>query len=260
MSGPLINLKDAKRLWVGQTEVKKLWVSGAEWVKPHEYDLMILDDAPTAYWPCSDASGTAAKELVNGWDGIYHANVLQANTATPDGLMVANFVGSGNIRVPNTDNRLQPTDKFTLELWFRSDGYTDYSTVWGFGPNNWDTRLNPPGNAYTLHWYNTQSNWDGSFMSYTPGTSPINGEWQHFVICRDSSGPFYMYINGQLDKSGVLSRTGSPRSQAGSSNMGIGGVATGSRPWTGPVCRVATYDYTLSGTNVLAHYQKGTGI
>lgn len=34
MSGPLIDLKNAKRIWVGATEAQKLWVGQTGWIKP----------------------------------------------------------------------------------------------------------------------------------------------------------------------------------------------------------------------------------
>lgn len=34
MSGPLLDLKNANRIWVGQSEAKELWVGGAHWVRP----------------------------------------------------------------------------------------------------------------------------------------------------------------------------------------------------------------------------------
>jgi len=244
------------------------------------YSATILGDNPVAYYRLEELSGTTnfdstsnhfdgfLTQITNqdgvgypelGQPGISSNSVLFRKTDALSGLQ-------GKIDVP-VNSTINPTTDgtngaaFTAELWaeaisqpgnfavplddssdFNQAAPWNHSAGWNFyqtvGPNStWSYSIRPtPG-----------------FVGNGPAVTLL--QWTHLVLAYDGTNTHF-YVNGAQARSDAV---GSFLANDGAEDLIFGlGPATGFIAFDGYIDEVAIYNYPLSPTQVLTHYQVGT--
>lgn len=241
----LLNTAHGVRL--GDLAVSRVY-AGSDLVWPEQYDALILDSGARNYWPLTEDSGTTAWDLASGYHGTYAGPLTLASGSPGSSRPMVDFAG-GYVAVPNTGNRLQPTQQFSLGLWLRLTGtWEQYGTPAGFGGNNWDLRMDDPM-WWRCHWWGlTTSYFDANFL-----TSPTDGDWHYLMMVWDGlTGNRDTYLDATLQSRSVHPAPDSPANLAGLPNFYIGSLG-GGRLFRGNVGRVAMWDRPISTTEQAEH-------
>ncbi len=99
------------------------------------------------------------------------------------------------VTIANTNNRLQPSNTFTWEMWFKLDGYTQYNTLMGFSANNFDFGRMDALTGFQCHTWDINGN--QTFVTPSGFPSVNDGEWHHMAIVWDGiNGRRWGFIDG----------------------------------------------------------------
>ncbi|NLY09849.1 MAG: LamG domain-containing protein [Tissierellia bacterium] len=99
------------------------------------------------------------------------------------------------VTIANTNNRLQPSNTLTWEMWFKLDGFTQYNTLMGFSLNNFDfARMDSPT---SLKCHIRDSNGGAAYVILEGTPSVYDGEWHHMAIVWDGiNGRRWGFLDG----------------------------------------------------------------
>jgi hypothetical protein len=209
-------------------------------------DTILPTDGLVSYWPLSEAEGTTAVDVQNGYDGRYTTQTfvddpatqsaaapgtLDLNQpgllpgdvvqppATPPVLKPCVVVDGGFVTVP-FDAGLNPDDAFTLEAWVRPD--------WSAGEGRFRCVINGlafDGTNFTgfVIFANADDQWEAWFGDGSPAPViapdrmgsihfPVEfGVVTHLVATYDSAAPggptLTLWVNGESEAAGVVSAT-----------------------------------------------------
>lgn len=223
------------------------------------YPTLILGDVPVGYWRLGETSGTIALDN-SGWgrDGTYQGGVT-LNTgygAIPTDQTTSVFFDgtSGDVQIP-----LPSLTDVSLEAWFYFVGLDPNGGLQYIlsSPGTHRTYIGatyPGGNGGLTPSYGLNAT--GGFYA-TQGNNLITpGQWHHIVVTYSTSGGV-----GKHYLDGALSRTN--LNPGGGSITGFGGTgfigqsnASGNF-FKGYIQDVAVYNYELSATQVLNHFNAG---
>lgn len=99
------------------------------------------------------------------------------------------------VTIANTNNRLQPSNTFTWEMWFKLESYTQYNTLMGFSGNNFDFGRMDSTTRFRCHTWD--SNGNQTFINPSGFPSIDDGEWHHMAIVWDGiNGRRWGFIDG----------------------------------------------------------------
>lgn len=99
------------------------------------------------------------------------------------------------VTIANTNNRLQPSNTFTWEMWFKLESYTQYNTLMGFSSNNLDFGRMDAKTQFKCHTWDTND----AQTFVTPSGFPAvdDGKWHHMAIVWDGiNGKRWGFIDG----------------------------------------------------------------
>ncbi len=246
------------------------------WQTPSPYRAVVLADAPYAYWPLNETSGTLAADISgNGRNGSYQAGAQLGKGTLLPGMSSAyvGLSGAANAYVDvSAATQFCAGSAWSAECWTNVSAYTvsgsdgSHGTPWGtntgvrfLGNQTW---TGGSGSASGIDWgieavasgsasYNVIL-WPASYQNVQSGTNtaPASGTANHHVVTY-SNGTYSLYLNGALLAS------------ASKGDVTIqSGLQIGSAGWTcgafdGVIGEVALYASALTPQQVAAHYASG---
>lgn len=220
-----------------------------------QYDEAVIDDAPSAFWPLNETSGTAAYDWAGGSDMVVRGSVTRgvAGQEQTQSATATRFSGSSSFAT-TTSSRPGP-QKFSVEAWFNTTS-TSGGKIVGFGSSSEGT-----SSSYDRHIYINGSGavsfgvYPGQVKSLTSATGYNNGQWHHVVGTLGPDG-ISLYIDGRK----ISSDPSATSAQDYSGYWRIGGdsvsswPSAGSQYLAGSIADVAVYDHVLTRDDVDAHW------
>ncbi|WP_339617195.1 LamG-like jellyroll fold domain-containing protein [uncultured Gilvimarinus sp.] len=215
-----------------------------------EYRALILSDSPVNYWTLDDSVGspTVSDSVPSGADGTVEAGVTLGEPPAISTGFSASFTAAGYIDCGDITGGAGFTE-LSVEAWIKTTQSGSYFiSKDGSGQNTGDASFRVISGKLA---------WSGVVgTAIVTGSSDVDdGEWHHVVMSYDGSN-YRLYVDGALDGSAAVS---SDTIWDGTQPFFIGGVlGTSSFSFSGGIDEVAVYDYGLSPTQVLEHYNVGT--
>lgn len=215
-----------------------------------DYASTILADTPTAYWHLGEPSGTSAVDSSgNGYTGTYSGTYTQGQPSIlPNGygnsLLLA---GAGYVVTPSTPGLAGISAPVSLEAWLYLTSIPGgNAVVIGISYIGPQLAISSTTAGKLTFGYSGQVNGTESSGAVTANTKT------HVVATVSSSGAITYYING------VSAGTGTVAVYTGS---GVGNIGRymhlGNFYLSGSVQEVAVYNYALTPSQVLSHYNAG---
>jgi len=211
------------------------------------YQLEVLSDGPSAYFPLTDSVGaTTVANVVGSGNGTVNGGVTFGElgvVASDPSQTAAGFDGTSGY----VGTSYQPTfDAITIEVWAKANP-ADFGTntrclaAGGAGAPGFDFYVNNGGYIYI----------ESAGGSYKPGwgSATFNGEWNHYVLTWDGA-TVASYFDGV--QQGTLAAAPGPITCG--NPLSIGSYNTGDL-FPGSIAQVAIYPTALSASRVSAHYQ-----
>lgn len=264
--------------------------SQTAWAQLTGYRNTVLQDAPYAYWPLDETTGTIAGDISgNGFNGTYIAGDTLANAG-----LLANMVGTKYVNLPGTSsayvdislaNNFCVGASWTIECWVNVASFMQLSGDSPQGGTNSQPTNTEPTNSlqqtsfgarflgnttYVNGTYQSGTDWgistDGNgnyFFEYWPSigqgfriptTLPTVGTIVHVVLV-NNGGIATVYWNGSAQWSGTLN--GACVTQA---LLQIGGQGWSCGAMNGIIGEVAVYSKALSAGRILTHYNTGNSV
>ena len=211
-----------------------------------------------AYYPLDEVAGPPFEDTIGG----NNADCSGSECPTSTTGIVSNaqsFDGNDNISAPDIDSLEWTTESsFSIELWAKmdpSDSCAGNDVMIGRdGSGNlhwWVGCLNSSNLAY----FGLRDN-SGHYEGTTSSTAVNDGVWHHIVAVRDNAtDQNRIYVDGSLQGTTDYDYSGG---FAGSAPLSIGSLNTGYR-FKGQIDEVAVYDRSLTETEILTHYNEGSG-
>ncbi len=227
------------------------------------YGGRVATDGADHHWRLGETGTTTAFDAIGLADGTTQSGVTRgaAGAISGDPDRASTFNGTSNGYVAGGGSAVNGPSRFSVEAWFRTSSALGGKIV-GFG----SARTGLSG-SYDRHLYLDNLGrvsfgvYNGSANILTSAAVLNNNQWHHVVGTLSSAG-MRLYVDGQL----AGSNAGVTTAQAYAGWWRIGGDQLGTWPnrgtnnfLVGQIDEVATYPQALSGTQVLAHRQQGTG-
>jgi len=223
------------------------------------YALAITTDSPLGYWRLGDPSGTVATEEINNNHGTYIGTPQLGQTALIDDPNTSvTFDGINDYVNLNVITSEFPTNTVTsIEFWFNTTTlppqphheimFSIHDTV---GDNILRIGIGTSGAIHIVYAL------DGSF-NY--GSGFHDGENHHLVFVDENTGTFKAYIDGI--RIANTTQPSAPISWVNATQVTLAqewDAATPTDHFTGTLDEVAMYNYALTSTQILDHYQVGS--
>ncbi|MFC2061674.1 LamG-like jellyroll fold domain-containing protein [Elusimicrobiota bacterium] len=222
-------------------------------VKETDYSTGAVDMSANILLMHLNESAGVSGQAISDTSGEDNSSIF---THTGSGGMVsggrfnnaAYFDGSGDYIDCGNDSSLNVQDLFTIEAWLKTD-LSSESTIVSKKDGN-------PFPGYNLRIANTGSiriNLNHALDGWKQGYKAINdNKWHHIAWTFDGSSST-IYIDGQLDRSFVMSTTAIP-----TTNLYIGKTAYDGTSFQGIIDEVSISSRALSSEEVFERYMRGT--
>ena len=215
-----------------------------------DYHQSVLADAPLAYWPLDDGTGSGAVDLA----GTHPLNVmtgsLVGSAVVPAIPSVHSLTNSSTWTSVASSNSvlgaLNDTNGESIEMWVSLNGLPAYNdsvfALTGTGTGHLD-RWNGDGTPYPAYFETARHHFNVQI--------PLTGV-HYIVYTRRTGGRYRLYLDGVLVGDDPAGTFGVP------STLYLGGNGS-NLSFKGNMADVAIYNSELSPTQVLTHYQVGAG-
>ncbi|MBX3219180.1 MAG: LamG domain-containing protein [Labilithrix sp.] len=215
----------------------------------HPYVQAVLADGPSLYYRLEETSDGPAKDEAGNHQGNYIAGGVHAVPGAFAGSTAYHLVGGTGGIDPGDIFDFEGNAAFTLEAWFRPEGY---DTQYRFLVHHNDARALRQNYGIYVH---SESGLvferyvdDSGRGAYT--TNPTIGSWYHIVGVYD--GAFIrLYVDGTLVNTGADNRSAKDKR----SNLMIGYGYNGGGAVIGVLDEVAIYEKALDASRITAHYR-----
>ena len=229
---------------------------------PGSYEAWMRAENPTAYWPLNETSGSTARDLMWGSNGLYFGNC----TLGSGGLASAGFgTHHRSVRYDGTSAftqlpRLIGSTNFTVVLWVQTTD-TGGSPNWYNGKGLMDGEVGGTVNDFGITLIGTRV----GFGIGNPDTTLISakrindGLWHQVVVTRNSgNGVMQIYIDGVLD----VTRTGPTGARTAASNLRLGSLQTGASGsfLLGNISDVSVYNRVLTSSQINTLHRAASGL
>ncbi len=225
-------------------------------IEYEDYDDVILNDGPVAYWKMDDQTTTMTDSSPNGFHGTHNIGVLLGQVpAFPDSTSsvyhnVTDSVGPTDVRFENA--------VFSQSVWVSPDvlSMTNYSYIVGQQVGTTGSKFaltmssyGPGGiNGHARLWI-TQDGNDASFIGVDSTITMAAGLWYNFVIVYDGVHA-KLYCNGEFDIQFLVT---SPVTSV--DPIRFGNAYTGATSLYGRIDMAAYFNYPLTPTQIHRHYK-----
>ncbi len=218
------------------------------------YDADVLSDSPAGYYKLDEAS--ASNTLADSGSQAVDATLTSGSEGLSSAVayMIDPSVSFGGAESATAATTGLPTgsNPWSLETWVYLpvlNSAKQYAVI--FGSNAVGTqRLAAIGvNSSNKAIANTQN--DGTTQAV--GTTTLTaGAWHHLVGTLSGSTTLKLYLDGALETTATVS----PSITLTSFFIGkdLAGSSSNGNQWSGLISEVAVYDYPLTSTQVLAHF------
>lgn len=218
------------------------------------FDDAVLADAPAAYWPLDETTGTVANDASgNGNHGTYVGSPA-LGSATVEGRTCPDFDGADDyVACPAI---ALPTTGFSLEVVGRMDSYVNEGTILG-------ERM-VDGRSFAA--IGTHIGGEGAHGTLSAGgyygggnwVTIVDGTWtagavHHGVLTHDGT-TMRLYVDGVM----VGSRAATVLASSNGWDIGAGHSRT--TFWNGPIAAAALYPTVLSAERVATHHDALSGV
>ena len=220
----------------------------------------VLADNPVGFWRLSETSGTVASDSSGrGNHGTYVNGPTLGQSAIVAGDPALNhsvLCGASlkEVQVASSSSIQGITTDYTYEIWFKGTGAWNGNAVIGRrGPSGtkWQGVIRPKTDGNIRFFDHNGTSVQADF-STTGGYS--QSAVHHVVFTRSATAGASFYVDGSL---------------VGTSTVGLGqnfssttGIFLGDEDGTGAcnsyIAAAAVYNYALSQTRIVAHYDAGT--
>ncbi len=216
------------------------------------YESVVRQDGPIAYWRLGEAAGTVADDAVGANEGTYVASptlgVTGALASDTDTAVTFNGSTQTVTVADSTPLRFDGTKTFSVEVWFKhtADG-TFRRLVSCEDPND--------GKGWQLYSANAGYGFKrtGATAQEIATAAGIDTNWHHFVGTYDGTSMRAFIDTAELPGSPLTSAASLPTT----STFTIGSFANAINYFNGSLDEVAVYNYALTLTQVLAHWNVG---
>lgn len=218
------------------------------------YSVQVEKDAPIAYWRLGDSSGPTAYDTApNRYNGTYYGTETfgQAGPVVGDANTSVLFDGSSGYMLAPATLSTSGWTAITIECWIYLSNVT-YATYPRVVSNDYaqgtsrgvDFQVNTTGSGFVFSIGNGTTYSEAVYnLSMTAAT------WYHYVGTWDGT-TIRIYVNGVQQASALLSGA-----IAAANSLYIGRDSTFSGQFfPGRIGEVAIYNYALSATTILNHY------
>ncbi len=216
------------------------------------YEAAMVADAPLAYWPLNETSGSIAYDLVGGDNGTYLGSVALAQAGVPmlgfgsPSYAVLFDGATAYVEIPGGPFDL--TGAITAMAWLNVPSIpAHFSGMMGHGDPSWRTSVNTMGEPGAA---------DGSNADATSSNSIAGTGWH--MVAYTYTGVPNVANNGSLYVDAVLVASNTVGVPAGDSlNVWIGGSPDYGlgRLLAGSIAHAAVFSRALSAAQIAALYQ-----
>jgi len=223
------------------------------WADSLSYKSAILANNPVGYWQLNEGSGSTASDASGyGHNGVY--NNVTFGILDPFGgnqAVRVNSATSSYINISDSGSTSLDVSYITIEAWIRTNNY-DVSHDRGIvinKENSYEIGLQDGTGAFQSALYTSGWTWNGSAVI------PLN-TWKHIALSYNGSIVKH-YVNGVMVDSYAYSGT----IVANDEDLRIGARGGDSTPgsyFEGDISHVSVFDYALSDTQILTHYNSAS--
>ena len=246
------------------------WIITTPFAVP-AYESAISGDGPVAWWRMSEPGSTESDASGNGHTltAVGAGHLRQQTSLLPSGEgRATDLPGSGSAHYTfNEAAQLQPTTAISVECWFNADDKnTAFAQLAAGSPTDasgW--KLYYGFNSPKLRWYigtdvgPNNNSIGAAYIEYDPGP-PLQNNVTYHVVGTYTSGSRILYVNGvnvlSDAKLGNIKYTDVvvPVDGLVGAEVFAGSVQN---YYNGRVQEIVVFDYELTPTQVMAHYQAG---
>lgn len=218
----------------------------------------IMQDAPVAYWPFQETSGSTAVDVSgNGRNATHNANVGKG-VAGPAGQLAADYLSNGDTVIGDSTVWL-PTPGFTAEAWVRLRNYAPANKfpflIWQDGSWSFSASNFYSGGAAGRPTMQVARSGGGEILNFTASRNLVLSRWEHIAFVYDDSTKIgRVYLGGVLDTTSAAG-TGSVVDSGNGVLLGRG--YTDGHWMDGSIAHVAVYQKVVAVDRLMAHYQAG---
>lgn len=214
------------------------------------YHSLILSDSPVGYWRLGETSGTTIIDEFINHNGTYlNSPTLASQGLISNDLNTSVLFNIGNKGRINNTTSIDLVSNFTLEIWVKTTNTSMNSLI--FGTYDGGSNL-----GHGIGLFNTNV-----FMAFN-GASPLivsapmiyDGNPHHIVCTYTGTSP---NITGRVYVDGILIGTSLNRSVSSTSFLDIASYTNSSGGMVGNMDEAAIYNYVLTPTQILNHYNAG---
>lgn len=223
------------------------------------YRDTVVADGPVAYWRLGESSGSTAVDEMGAHDATYNNSPTLGTTGAlaNSSDTAATFVRSSSQWVEASDHAdLDFTGDFSVEFWMKQA----FSAFFHIIVAKSDSAADRGWLIYTASSGNVVK-FDGRDGTATyhanDGTVNVEDDQWHHVVCVREGSNWKIFVDGALD----ISNSKGTGSMANSQPLTIGRrYVDGPEYYEGDLDEVAVYNYALSATKILNHYEIGAGV
>ena len=230
-------------------------------------------DDMISYWKLDEISGTTFDDYFDGNDGTCAGLTCPASiSGILNGAQEFSRSSETRLNIPGSDFDWASDDSFAIEFWMNKS-----SACLGTATSNNNVIVGrDPASGSSLHWwvgvdcrsgiqgkitFNLRDS-AGNGISLTGTTNVIDGDWHHIVVMRDDlANNNSLYVDGVQQAIGTHDYTSSFYGAGADINVGWLNLASGGKhfEYTGIVDELAIYNKALSISEILDHYNSGSG-
>jgi hypothetical protein len=254
LNGQLDNTPTSRTGTIG-TDTRPVYIggrTGADYFNGMIYDVQFYNYALTqaeinalfgltGYWAFSEGSGSTAADT-SGFSN--NASLINGATWTSDCGGTSALLTNGSGGIAQTNSPFNPPDAGTVAFWMQSSGApSGTARIFGVG-GDWEMRQSSDGTVSV--------DLCGDATPDVITTVPLDevGRWYHVAATFDSSDDSYaIYIDGQLDKSGINSN---PMTQQAADILSFGTRTGSNEYWQGALRDFRIYSRILCPDEVQA--------
>ncbi len=221
------------------------------------YSEIILGDNPLSYWRLNETSGTTAKDEKNVNNAVY---VGSPTLGVSSGILGDTGISLGTITgqsVTRSSFSSFPTTAISVEFWMKSNNSSTAGTPFSYAITGTD-------NEFLIYDYNSLSVYIGGAYIDT-GKAINDGLWHQIAVTwQSSTGSLNVYKDGasiyQTTLQTGYSIKGGGTLMLGQEQDSVGGSLSPDQRFIGSLDDFSVYNYALSSSQILYHYQTALGI